>query len=100
VKKSCFVGVLSLLVTLAATAQVMPSAKSGSAAVVAAKGKTLVASNGAPLGAVYRVGPDGSAQIIIKGKLVTIPVTTLSNVEGKLTTSLTKGEVLALRSSN
>jgi hypothetical protein len=56
-----------------------------------------VSSNGSRLGAVYRVGADGSAQIIIDGKLVTIPASTLSNVDGKLTTSLSKSEVLALR---
>jgi hypothetical protein len=49
------------------------------------------------LGSVYKVGADGSAQIIIDGKMVTIPASTLANVDGKLTTSLTKSEVLALR---
>jgi hypothetical protein len=44
----------------------------------------------------WRVGPDGSAQIIIEGKLVTVPASTLSMSGGKLTTSLTKNEVLAL----
>lgn len=35
---------------------------------VATEGKMLVASNGARLGAVYRVTDDGSAQVIIDGK--------------------------------
>jgi phosphohistidine swiveling domain-containing protein len=56
----------------------------------------LVASNGTRLGAVYRVGVDGAAQVIMDGKLVTIPASTLSAVDGKLTTSLSKNEVLAL----
>jgi hypothetical protein len=64
---------------------------------VAEKGKMLVASNGARLGAVYRVGADGSAQLIIDGKMVTVPANTLSLVDGKLTTSLSKNEVLALK---
>ena len=63
---------------------------------VAEKGKMVVASNGARLGLVYRVAADGSAQMIIDGKLVTIPAATLSSVDGKLTTNLTKSEVLAL----
>lgn len=63
---------------------------------VAEKGKMLISSNGARLGAVYRVGPDGSAQIIIDGKMVAVPANTLSKSDGKLTTSLTKSEVLAL----
>lgn len=81
---------------------VLPAAAQGTsdapaAAAVAEKGKMLTAANGTRLGAVYRVGPDGSAQIIIDGKLVTVPANTISITNGKLTTSLTKSEVLALR---
>jgi hypothetical protein len=90
VKRSWSVGLLCLLAAVTAAAQDTPST------VVAEKGKMLVASNGARLGNVYRVGPDGSVQLIIDGKLVTVPVATLSSVDGKLTTSLSKSEVLAL----
>jgi hypothetical protein len=83
-------GLLCLLAAVTAAAQDAPSN------AVAEKGKMLVASNGARLGNVYRVGSDGSAQIIIDGKLVTVPATTLSSVDGKLTTSLSKSEVIAL----
>ena len=97
-KRSWFIGLLCLLAAAAAASQDTTSAKIGSVAV--AVGRMLVASNGARLGVVYRVGPDGSAQIIVEGRLVTVPATTISNVEGKLTTSLTKSEVLALHQSN
>lgn len=83
------------LVTISAAAQDL-SAGSDGAATVAEKGKMLVASNGARLGPVYRVGSDGSAQMIIDGKLVAVPASTLTSVDGKLTTSLSKSEVLAL----
>lgn len=62
-----------------------------------AAGKMLVAANGARLGAVYRVTQDGSAQLIVDGKMVTVPASTLSVVDGKLTTSLSKSEVSKLR---
>jgi hypothetical protein len=88
VKTSWLVALTCALVTVTAGA-------AGTAAV-AEKGQMVVASNGARLGTVYRVSTDGSAQIIIDGKLVTIPASTLSNVDGKLTTNLTKSEVLAL----
>jgi hypothetical protein len=64
--------------------------------VVAARGQTVLAANGGRLGAVYRVGQDGSVQMIIDGHMVTVPAATLSSVDGRLTTSLTKSEVLAL----
>ena len=79
---------------------VLPAAAQGTAdapaAAVAEKGKMLIAANGARLGSVYRVGPDGSAQIIIDGRMVTVPANTITLANGKLTTSLTKSEVLAL----
>lgn len=68
----------------------------GAAPVSAAKGIMLVTANGARLAPVYRVGADGSPQIILDGRMVTVPVKTLSMDGGRLTTSLTKSEVLAL----
>ena len=87
-KTTWVVALTCALATLTATAQTTFAAE---------KGKVVVSSNGSRLGSVYKVGADGSAQIIIDGKLVTIPASTLSSVDGKLTTSLSKSEVLALR---
>ncbi len=64
---------------------------------VATEGKMLVSVDGARLGAVYRVTDDGSAQLIVDGKMVTVPASTLSAVDGKLTTSLSKSEVRKLK---
>jgi len=90
----------SWLVALTCALAVTATAQNGSSAAgtgaVAEKGKLLVTANGARLGTVYRVGPDGAAQIIIDGKLVSVPASSLSNVDGKLTTSLSKSEILAL----
>ena len=66
-------------------------------AALAAKGKVLVTVDGARLGQVYRVGSDGAAQMILDGKIVSVPASTLSSVEGRLVTSLRKNEVLALQ---
>ena len=91
-KKSWLVLVMCAVVLPAAAQE----ASTAPAAAAAEKGKMLTAVNGARLGAVYRVGPDGAAQIIIDGKMVTVPANTISVANGKLTTSLTKSEVLAL----
>ena len=105
-KRSSVVLSLFAIVTLSGTAfaddafNVSPASTSspeGTAAPASAvKGSMLVSANGSRLAQVYRVGPDGSAQIIIDGKLVTVPAATLSISGGKLTTSLTKSEVIAL----
>jgi hypothetical protein len=66
-----------------------------SAGVEVAKGKMLYSADGKRLGSVYRVGDDGSAQLILDGKMRTVPAETLSVVDGKLTTSLSKKDVKA-----
>ena len=83
---------ISAAVTAAAQDRVSPATLS----VAATKGTMLVAANGARLGPVYRVRADGSAQIFIDGRLVSIPVATLSTANGRLTTTLSKNEVLAI----
>jgi hypothetical protein len=92
VNRSWFIAFVCACAAVTAAAQ----AEASPVAVIGSKGQMLVAANGARLGPVYRVGADGSAQIFIDGKLVTIPVATLSTANGKLTTSLSKSEVLAL----
>jgi hypothetical protein len=85
----------ALVATLMLGAAGLSSAQGESA--LAAKGKALVTVDGARLGQVYRVGSDGAVQMIIGGKLVTVPASTLSSVDGRLVTSLHKSEVLALQ---
>jgi len=94
VRTSWLVALTCVLAAFSAAAQTSSSA--AATAAVAEKGKMLVSANGSRLGTVYRVGPDGAAQIIIDGKLVSIPASTLSNVDGKLTTSMSKSDILAI----
>jgi hypothetical protein len=67
------------------------------AAAVVTKGVMLFSADGSRLGAVYRVADDGSAQIIIDTKMVTVPVATIATKEGKLVTTLKKAQVISLR---
>lgn len=91
-----FVGVLLCgLVSLPVIAQEGSSVQPDNPAVIPVKGKMLVAANGARLGLVYRVTPDGSVQIIVDGRITTIPASTLSMANGELTTSLTKNDVIS-----
>lgn len=63
----------------------------------AVAGKMLYAQGGKRIGAVYAVTADGSAQVIINGKLITIPASSLALNNGKLETSLQRTGVLASR---
>lgn len=60
-------------------------------------GTMLRDANNYRLGAVNRVNADGSVAVIIDARLVTIPAASLSVVEGKAQTSLTKREVISLK---
>lgn len=87
----------SWLAIVVCAAVILPAAAQAPAGgSVAEKGKMLLASNGSRLGAVYRVTPEGAAQIILDGKMVSVPANTITIVDGKLQTSLSKSEVLAL----
>ena len=88
-KKSLFaVAILLAMGTVAAQ-------EASASPVAATKGKMLYAANGGRLGSVYRVNDDGSVQLILDGAMRTIPGETLSMVDGKLTTSLSKRDVIS-----
>ena len=64
-----------------------------SGAAVATAGKMLYGPDGRRIASVYRVAANGTAELILDGKLVRVPASTLSETNGKLTTSLTKKEL-------
>jgi hypothetical protein len=91
VKKSLLAVSLFAFMSVAAAAQEAAS----TAPVTATKGKMLYATNGGRLGSVYRVADDGAVQLILDGSMRTVPASTLAMVDGKLTTSLSKSEVIS-----
>lgn len=68
-------------------------------AVHAVQGEMLVTADGARIGRVYRVNPDGSVQVIADylSYIVTIPAATLAMKNGELTTSLTRRQISHLQ---
>jgi hypothetical protein len=60
-------------------------------------GKMLYGPNGYRIAPIYRVTPEGNPQVILNGRLVTVPASTLSTVEGKVTSSLSKKEIASAR---
>jgi hypothetical protein len=54
----------------------------------------LYTASGDRLAAIYRVAADGNAQIILNGKMVNVPASSLTAADGKLTTSLSKKDLL------
>jgi len=56
-------------------------------------GKMLYSAAGTRIASVYRVTAEGNPQVILDGRLITVPASSLSEVDGKLTTSLSKRDL-------
>ena len=78
-----------------ANQQVRESAGSVAApgAITVTTGKMLYGPDGRRIASIYRVAANGDAQIIVDGRLLTVPAATLSTATGKVATSLTKTEI-------
>lgn len=87
------------LIASAAALSVVPAAAMAqeAAASVAQRGSMLYTADGKRVANVYRVTQEGDAQLIYRGKMITVAASTLSDAGGKLTTSLTADELRALR---
>lgn len=72
---------------------VRAEAEAASAPVSVNAGRMIYGSNGQRIAAAYRVTSDGTVQVILNGKLVNIPAATLSEANGKVSTTLTKTEL-------
>lgn len=60
-------------------------------------GRMIFGANGQRIASVYRVTDNGTVQVILNSRLVSIPTETLSEVNGRVTTSLTKAELSRVR---
>lgn len=79
---------------LAADVAVPVKAPASAAPVV---GKMLYSTGGKKLAAVYKLDAGNAPQILLDGKLVTVPADTLSEVDGRIETSLTKKDLMTRR---
>ncbi len=57
----------------------------------------MLYSKGYRVASIYRVNAEGNPQIILDGRLVTVPAATLSDASGKVTTSLSKKDLANAR---
>jgi hypothetical protein len=86
-----------LAAALALVAMTLTPAAAIAADAAITTGKMVYTAEGKRVGAIYRLKEDGSAQVIVNGKLVTLPASTLSVVDGKVQTILAKQQILASR---
>ncbi|WP_232492047.1 hypothetical protein [Novosphingobium kaempferiae] len=85
-------------VAFAETTQVREATEEAAGAPVALNaGKMLYAADGFRIAPIYRVSAEGNPQVILNGRLVTVPASSLSDVAGKVTTSMSKKELAAAK---
>lgn len=95
-KKFAIVLGAAMLSTGLVPAAALADNHAASSMVEVRRGDMLYTADGKRLGNVYRVTAEGAAQLIYRGKMISIAGSTLSQAEGKLTTSLTLVEVRKL----
>jgi len=86
---------LALCVAISAALVVgsTPAVAQSNATVAVKAGKMLYDSAGNRVASINRVTSDGNPQVILDGKLVTVPASTLSEANGKITTSMSKADL-------
>lgn len=99
---SLALGAALITVAVAPAAYAAESSQSVQAAVEATPvsvnaGKMIYGPNGQRIAPAYRVTSEGTVQVILNGKLVNIPAASLSEVNGKVTTSLSKKDLSSAR---
>lgn len=87
--------VCTALVPLAAPAKAETAQTVNAAEFV---GKSIYGPKGERIGVIYKVSQNGDAQIIVNGKMVVVPASTLAVADGKLTTSRDKRALTSARS--
>jgi hypothetical protein len=103
-KKFVTAALAATAVTLAAVPATVFAAEAGEtsqsvravtdeAALDVRAGQMLYSSEGRRIAAIYSVDGEGNAKVIYNGRMITVPAATLSAVNGKVTTSLTRKDV-------
>lgn len=87
------VAVPSAVFAAETTQPVQAAADEVAGQVEVTRGAMLYDANGHRVANVYRVAEDGSPQVILSGRLITVPASSLSEVDGKIVTSLTKRDI-------
>ena len=60
-------------------------------------GRAIYTADGKKLGAVYKVAKDGAPQVIISGKLITVPASSVALSGERIVTTLTRKDILTRR---
>lgn len=95
--RKSYIAAVAASVAFAAFTTVTSQPAQAQAVATVEIGKAIYSADGKKLGSVYKVAKDGAPQIIISGKLITVPASTVSLSDDRIVTSLTRKDVLTKR---
>ena len=93
-KKFGLIVALSALLPVTALVSAGSAVAAESALSKALVGKLLYDVDGKKLAPIYKLDEKGVPQILLDGKVITVPMSTLTEVDGKFTTKLTKRDLV------
>lgn len=93
-KKFGLIVALSALLPVCALSTAAAVAAEPSALAKVLVGKLLYDADGKKLAPIYKLDANGVPQILLAGKVVTVPMSTLTEVDGKFTTKLTLRDLM------
>ena len=92
-KKFGLIVALSALLPVCALSTAVVAAEPSALAKVLV-GKLLYDADGKKLAPIYKLDANGVPQILLAGKVVTVPMSSLTEVDGKFTTKLTLRDLM------
>lgn len=93
-KKFGLIVALSALLPVTALVGATTAVAEESALAKALVGKLLYDIDGKKLAPIYKIDGSGAPQILLDGRAVTVPMSSLTEVDGKFTTKLTKRDLM------
>jgi hypothetical protein len=85
---------LSALLPVTALVGATTAVAAESALAKALVGKLLYDIDGKKLAPIYKIDANGAPQILLDGKAVTVPMSSLTEVDGKFTTKMSKRDLM------
>lgn len=95
--RKSYVAAVAASIAFAAFSTVTATPAQAQAAATVEVGRAVYSADGKKLGAVYKVTKDGAPQVIVSGKLVTVPAASVSMSGDRIVTSLTRKDILTRR---
>ena len=95
--RKSYIAAVAASVAFAAFTTVTSQPAQAQATATVEIGRAIYSTDGKKLGSVYKVTKDGAPQVIISGKLITVPASSVSLSGDRIVTTLTRKDIMTKR---